>query len=269
MNKLNKLLAVAMIAVLSVFSLTSCGGGDTAGDTAGTGAEETVTYKAGTEPTYPPFDYTDEDGTIIGFDMDLLNAIGEDQGFKVEYGAFEFDSLLGATESGEIDIIAAAMNVMPDRAEKVDFSDKYFDSGKTILVKIDNETIKSDEDFTPEMKVGAQIGTTEAEYVQGLEADGKIGKAVVLNQTTECMLQLQNGDIDAIVMDAPVAMYYQVKFADKVKQLDSLIDPAEMAFAVEKGNTELLEKINAGLKNVIENGTYDELIAKWFSEDEE
>lgn len=258
MKKSVKLLVVAMIALLSITLMTSCGGSDTAG------GDDVVTYKVGTEPTYPPFDSTDEDGNIIGFDMDLMNAIAEDQGFKVEYTAYEFDSLLPATESGEIDIIAAAMNVMPDRAEKVDFCDKYFDSGKTILVKKDNTTIKSDKDFTPEMKVAAQIGTTEAEYVQKLEKDGKIAKAVILNQTTECMLQLKNGDIEAIVMDAPVALYYQAKNGDFVKQVDALIDPAEMAFAVQKGNTELLEKINAGLKNVIDNGTYDELITKWF-----
>ena len=117
------------------------------------------------------------------------------------------------------------------------------------------------------MKVAAQIGTTEAEYVQDLASKGQIKEAVVLNQTTQCILQLQNGDVDAVVMDAPVAKYYETKNSDTIKQVESLIDPAEMAFAVTKGNTDLLEKINAGLKNVKDSGKYDELVAKWFSEE--
>lgn len=261
MKKSVKFSVIFMIALLSLFCLAGCGGNDF------NDGSNVVTYKAGTEPTYPPFDLTDESGNIIGFDMDLLNAIAEDQGFKVEYSAFEFDSLVPAAEAGNIDIIAAAMNISPDRAEKVDFCDKYFDSGKMILVPVNNNTIKSGKDLTPEMRVAAQIGTTEADYVQQLAKDGKIAKAVILNQTTDCIMQLQNGDVDAIIIDSPVAMYYEAKYSDVVKQVDSLIDPAEMAFAVQKGNTALAEKINAGLKNMVENGTYDELLAKWFESD--
>ena len=117
------------------------------------------------------------------------------------------------------------------------------------------------------MKVAAQIGTTEGEYVQKLADEGKIGEAVVLNKTTDCILQLQNGDVNAIIMDAPVAKFYSNKYGDEIKKLDATIDPAPMAFAVQKGNDELLEKINAGLKNLKENGTYDELVKKWFESD--
>ncbi len=257
MKKSVKVLAVVMIMVLAIGAMAGCSNNED---------KEVKTYIAATEPTYPPFDSTDDDGNIIGFDMDLLDAIAEDQGFKVEYQAFEFDAIVPAVNAGNADIVAAAMNVTSERAEKVTFTDKYFDSGKVILVKKDNDTIKTAEDITKNMKVAAQIGTTEGDYVQGLAAEGKIKEAVILNQTTQCIMQLQNGDIDAIVMDAPVAVYYQAKYADEIKQLDALIDPAEMAFAVAKDNTELLEKINAGLKNVKASGKYDELVKKWFAE---
>jgi ABC-type amino acid transport substrate-binding protein len=265
MKKLVKTTALLLIALLTIGMLAACGGGG--GEGSG-GEEEEVVYIVGTEPTYPPFDSTTEDGEIIGFDMDLMNAIAEDQGFKVQYQAFEFDALIPATQAGNCDIIAAAMNVMPDRAEVVDFSDPYFDSGKVILVKADNDAINSDADFTPDMKVAAQIGTTEGEYVQQLQADGKIKEAVVLNQTTACILQLQNGDVDAVVIDAPVALYYDLQ-NDDIKQIDSVIDPAQMAFAVNKGNDELLGKINAGLANVKATGTYDILVEKWFASEGE
>lgn len=261
MKKSAKALVIAMILVLTCGVLAGCGSKEE-------GDDATVkTYIAATEPTYAPFDTTDEEGNIVGFDMDLLNAIGEDQGFKVEYQSFEFDAIVPAIQAGNADIIAAAMNVTEKRAEQVDFSDKYFDSGKVILVKKDNDTIKDVNDFTADMKVAAQIGTTEGEYVQKLADEGKIGEAVVLNKTTDCILQLQNGDVNAIIMDAPVAKFYSNKYGDEIKQLDATIDPAPMAFAVQKGNDELLEKINAGLKNLKENGTYDELVKKWFESD--
>lgn len=261
MKKSAKALVIAMILVLTCGVLAGCGSKEE-------GDDATVkTYIAATEPTYAPFDTTDEEGNIVGFDMDLLNAIGEDQGFKVEYQSFEFDAIVPAIQAGNADIIAAAMNVTEKRAEQVDFSDKYFDSGKVILVKKANDTIKDVNDFTADMKVAAQIGTTEGEYVQKLADEGKIGEAVVLNKTTDCILQLQNGDVNAIIMDAPVAKFYSNKYGDEIKKLDATIDPAPMAFAVQKGNDELLEKINAGLKNLKENGTYDELVKKWFESD--
>lgn len=118
------------------------------------------------------FESTDDDGNLVGFDMDLLNAIAEDQGFKVEYQIFEFDALIPAVQAGNADIIAAAMNVTDERAEQVDFSEKYFDSGKVIVVTADNTTISGVDDLTADMSVAAQIGTTEGEYVQELAADG-------------------------------------------------------------------------------------------------
>lgn len=252
MKKQLTVLSLILLLVLSMCSMVGCGGGDV--------------LIAGTEPTYPPFESADEDGNLIGFDIDLLNAIAEDQGLEVEFKTFEFDGLIPALQSDSCDIIAAAMNITPEREEEVDFSDVYFASAKTILVAKDNTTITSPDDLTADMKVAAQIGTSEADYVQGLADDGKIKEAVVLNQTTQCILQLQNGDVEAVIMDAPVANVYLAKNGDTVKAVDAAIDPADMAFAVKEGNTELLDKLNAGLKNVVENGTYDDLVAKWFAE---
>lgn len=257
MKKSVKVISIMMIAMLAMFTLAGCGN-DQSADT----SKDMPTYIAVTEPTYAPFESTDDDGNLVGFDMDLLNAIGEDQGFKVEYQIFEFDALIPAVQAGNADIIAAAMNVTDERAEQVDFSDKYFDSGKVIVVTSDNTTINGVEDLTGDMSVAAQIGTTEGEYVQELADKGTIGKAVILNQTTQCIMQLQNGDVEAVILDAPVAQYY-FNLYDDIKLVDALIDPAPMAFAVAKGNDDLLEKINAGLANVKENGTYDKLYAKW------
>lgn len=245
-----KLLAVASIMVM-MFAMTSCGG------------DKLVVV---TEATFPPFDTTDDDGNIVGFDMDLMNAIAEDQGFEVEYKDIGFDSLIPALEADEADIIAAGMNSLdPERQAKVDFTTPYFDSQLVLVVKEDNTTIKGVSDLTSSMKVAGQIGTTGADEANALEKDGKIAKAVILDKVSDAMLQLKNGDVDAIILDKPVTESYISKQPGVAKIVGSPIGELESyAFAVQKGNEELLDKINTGLKNMIDNGTYDELVEKWF-----
>lgn len=249
-------LLIATMMICGVFALTGCGSSD----------DEEETLLAVTEATFPPFDTTDDDGNIVGFDMDLLNAIAEDQGFKVEYKDIGFDSLIPSLESKEADIIAAGMNADdPARQKKVDFSDSYFESQLVLVVAEKNNTINGVDDLTSSMKVAGQIGTTGADEVNALAKDGKIAKGVILDKVSDAMLQLKNGDIDAIILDKPVTESYIAKQPGVAKIVGDPIGEKEYyAFGVQKGNSELADKINAGLKNIKDNGTYDELISKWF-----
>lgn len=262
---MKKLLTILLVLVM-VFALAACGGNDEPADNTDGDQAEVTTYVAVTEPTFPPFDTTEEDGTIIGFDMDLMNAIGEDQGFKVEYMALEFDALIPAVQAGNADMITAGMNAEdPDRQAQVDFSNTYYDSGLVVVVKGDNTTINGVDDLTADMKVASQIGTTGAEKALGLAEEGAIKEAVILNGFDTCMLQLNNGDVSAVIIDKPVAEAYIKRQGDKVKLVGDVLNAESYGFAVKKGNTELLDKINAGLQNVIDNGTYDEIFDKWFN----
>lgn len=192
------LVAVLMIAVL-VFSLAACGG--SSDDT----AKDKVVYKVGTEPTFPPFDTTDDDQNIVGLDMDLIKAIGEDQGFDVQFENLSFDGLIPALKAGNIDIVAAGMNKDDkERQKQVDFSDAYYESQLYVVVPQDNKDIKSIDDLTADMKVAAQTGTTGAEKVKELKKDGKIKEAVILDGLDTAMMQLINGDVSAVINDKPV-----------------------------------------------------------------
>ena len=125
------------------------------------------TYKVGTEPTYPPFDTTNEDGDIIGFDMDLMKAIAKDQGFEVEFASFDFDALIPALKSDSADIVIAGMNITPERAKQVDFSDSYYKTGVVLLVKKNSTKITGWDSFTSGngLKVAAQTGTLQADKI--------------------------------------------------------------------------------------------------------
>ena len=263
-NTLKTMLAL-MLGIMMVFAMTACGGGSSeeSGDAE---AAEGETLKVVTEATFAPFESTDEEGNIIGFDVDMMNAIAESQGLKIEWVNMEFDSLIPALQSDQGDIICAGMNKLAgDRAEKVDFGDTYFESDLMLLVTSDSELTGIDA-VTSDMKLASQIGTTGGDMVQEMQDDGKIAAGVVLNQWTDCYLQLQNGEVQGVIVDKPVGEAYLNNHGDIAKFVgDSFGEHEEFAFAVQKGNTELLDKLNAGLANIKANGKYDELVDKWFS----
>ncbi len=253
------ILAVLLILVVA-FSLTACGGSDEAAE------DGTVVYKVGTEPTFPPFDTTDENQNIVGLDMDLIAAIGEDQGFEVEFVNLSFDGLIPAVKAGNIDIVAAGMNKDDeDRQKQVDFSEGYYESVLMVAVPADNTDINGIDDLTADMKVAAQTGTTGAGKVQELADAGKIKEAVILDRLDTVMMQLINGDVDAVINDKPVTEAYMNKQSGKIKMVGDGLNAENYGFAVQKGNEELLNMINEGLANIKADGTYDELITKWFN----
>lgn len=257
------LLALAMIFT---FALSACGGGGSE-ESSDEGGEDTAVLKVVTEATFAPFESTqDGDETIVGFDPDMMAAIAEDQGLQLEWVNMEFDSLIPALQSDQGDIICAGMNKLAgDRAEKVDFGDTYFESELMLLVKSDSDLAGIDA-VTSDMKLASQIGTTGGDMVQAMKEEGKIADGVVLNQWTDCYLQLQNGEVQGVVVDKPVGEAYLKSHGEEAKFAgDAFGDHEEFAFAVKKGNTELLEKLNTGLANIKANGKYDELVDKWFS----
>ena len=134
-----------------------------------------------------------------------------------------------------------------------------------LLVTSDSELTGIDA-VTSDMKLASQIGTTGGDMVQQMKDEGKIADGVVLNQWTDCYLQLQNGEVQGVIVDKPVGEAYLNNHGDIAKFVgESFGEHEEFAFAVQKGNTELLEKLNTGLANIKANGKYDELVAKWFS----
>lgn len=252
-----KKISIVCMALIMVVGVTACGSSDS-----GSGDSGEV-YTVATEPTFPPFDTTDEDGNIVGFDMDLMNAIAEDQGFSVEFVSYNFDGLIPALQSGNADIVAAGMWASDERKAEVDFSETYFDSGVVLAVADDNNTINSVDDLTSDMKVAYQVGTSSMDVAQQLEEEGKIAEAVGFDKVNDAVLAVNAGEVDALLNDKPVTLEYMNQQPDIIKIVGENVTTESYGIAVKKGNTELLDKINAGLKNVQEDGTFDELLEKW------
>lgn len=255
-SKINMLLILSLLLVIGAAS----------GCSSGTQVSETGAslYLVGTEPTFPPFEMPGEKADeIIGFDIDLIKAIAEDQGFEVEIRKLGFDGLIMALQSGNIDIAASGMSITEERLEEVDFSDPYIDAGLAIAVSEDNEIIKGKDDLEGK-SVAVQIGTTGADKAQELKDEGLITEIKTFDTVDVVVMELMSGGVDAIINDLPVTQAYMAAQPGKIKIVGEALASDSYGFAIKKGNDELLKKINAGLKNVIESGKYDELIEKYF-----
>lgn len=222
----------------------------------------------GTSADFPPFEYKAQNGTIIGFDIDLITKILTDQGYTVEVQDIGFDSLIPALQTGKIDVIAAAMTITPEREQQVDFSNPYYDANQAVLVKVGGGVNITSVDSLANYTVGAQTGTTGWAWVNDtLVATGKLkeGNFNSYDLYTDAVADLIIGPtrVGAIVIDTPVAHAFAK--SGNVRVVLNITTNESYGFAVQNGNTTLINKINTGLANVMATNYWDQLIEKYFT----
>ena len=259
--KMKKVLALVAACAFAVLAMAGCGSSNNAASSgSGSGAK---VLKVGSSVDFAPFEFQDEgQKEYQGFDMDLIRAIGKEMGYDVEIQNLGFDGLIPALQGKNIDAIISGMSINDERKQNVLFSDPYYQSGLTMVVR-DNETaIKSFQDLKGK-KVAVQIGTTSADEVKKI--DGVEIKE--LNTPADCFMELKAGGVDAVVNDRPVNDYYITQNnAQGVKALEEKLTAEDYGIAIGKDNKELQQKVNDALKKLKENGEYDKIFAKWFGE---
>ncbi len=215
-------------------------------------------YVIATDITFAPFEFQDEQGNFVGIDIDLLNAIAEDQGFSVTFKPLGFDAALQAVQANQVDAVIAGMSITDERKAVFDFSDPYFESGVQMAVLDTNETITSYEDLRGK-RVAVKNGTEGAEFAESIKDE--YGFSTVYFADSASMYdEVRTGNSEAIFDDYPV-LNYGIAQGNGFKTVTPKEQGANYGFAVNKGqNPELLAKFNAGLNNLRESGRYDEII---------
>jgi arginine/lysine/histidine/glutamine transport system substrate-binding/permease protein len=227
---------------------------------AGGGNTETLTFA--TEPTFAPFEFTDANNQLTGFDIELLKAVGEAGGFQVEFQESQFDGMIPALQAGSIDGAISAMTIKPERAQVVDFSRPYYKSGLAIAVQESNTDITGFENLSGK-RIAAQTGTTGADKAN--EAQG--ADVRLFENSTLALQELVNNNVDAVIHDAPAILYaIQKGNVRGIQTVGELLTEEYYGIPVPKGSPNL-ERINQGLTTIIENGTYAEIYRKYFGED--
>ena len=211
------------------------------------------------DATWPPFEFVDENGNLTGFEVELMPLIGEHVGVEMVVENIAWDTIFAGLANGQYDGVASGVTVTEERKQTMDFSMPIASQGQVVVV-LQDSPIQSADDLNGK-KVGVQIGTTGDFALDNYDVDRR--------QYDDIGLAIQdmiNGNLDACVCDSIIASDFVLaneSYKGMLRVAGEPFTDEEIAIAVKKGNTELLDLINQGLEAMMADGSFDELKAKW------
>lgn len=228
---------------------------------AGGDSDSDKVYVFASDATWPPMEYVDDNGEIIGFDMDLLAAIAESADFKYEVLNTGWDGIFAGLANGSYDAIISSVTITEERKKNMNFTIPYVNAGQILIVRNEYSGGSKLEDFAGK-KIGVQQGTTGDFAVEEIAAIDRrayddVGLAIE---------DLANGNIDAVVCDSVTAVDFAVaneNYSEKLKILGEPFTEEQYGIAVSKVNEDLLALLNTGLAQILADGTQAELVNKW------
>lgn len=261
MKKSLKVIALFCALSMTLFGFSACQKeeSDPSSTTSGASSTESTAKEkltVGTNSEFPPFEYQ-ENGQVVGIDMDIMKAVAEKIGMELVIVDMDFNALPTALSTGQIDCIAAGFSTDATREETMDFSDTYYKASQSILVPADSAINTADD--LKNKRLGAQSGTTGEETatdVPGAEAKGYRSPMLAVQD-------MMNGNLDAVIVDKNPAEVIKDQYGDEIKLITDQFPEEEYAIAVNKGNSKLLDKINDALKTILSDGTFDEIVKKY------
>ncbi|MCI9012156.1 transporter substrate-binding domain-containing protein [uncultured Oscillibacter sp.] len=279
-----------LLALAMVLSLAACGGGDKpagdAGDSApagtsdpadssapadsGTDAPAFTTVEEGklhmsTNAAFPPYEMTTDAGGFEGIDVEVAQAIADKLGLELVVDDMGFDAALTAVQTGQSDIAMAGITVTEDRQQVMDFSDSYATGIQVVIVKEDSPIATLD-DLSNAQMIGCQKATTGYIYCSDTPENGGYGEDHVTAYETGALavMALVNGQVDAVVIDNEPAKSF-VASNDGLKILDTEFAVEDYAIGLAKGNTALLEAVNAAMAELKADGTFQGIVDKYIT----
>ena len=279
---MKKKFALVLAALMMAGTLAACGGNDTpaAGSSAAGGSASSAGGSATsavdaikekgeivmlTNAQFPPFEYLGDDGSVQGVDADLAQAVADKLGVKLKIVDMDFDGIISALKSGKGDFAAAGMTVTEERQKEVDFAMEYVTSSQVVVVRADSDLSGDKEALDAALSgknIAVQQGTTGDWYASGDESTGstiKDANVLQFKSAVEAGMNLANGKADAVIIDQKPAEAIVAAQDGKLKILDTKLTDEQYAFAVQKGQEDLIEVINEVLSEYT-NGKVDELI---------
>ncbi|MCL4555137.1 MAG: basic amino acid ABC transporter substrate-binding protein, partial [Actinobacteria bacterium] len=200
---------------------------------------------------------------IVGFDVDLMKAVGERIGYEVEFKSYNFDALIAAMQTAtEFDMIASAMTITEERAEKIAFSDPYINSNQSLTVDAES-AITTVDDLESGDKIGVQSGTTGAMWAQ----ENLVPRGIEIVTYTDILAAfgaLQAGDVVAVINDAPISQDIARDPARGMAVVYEIPTDEQYGFGFNLENTALRDAVNGALAEIKEDGTYVEIYERWF-----
>lgn len=253
-SRVSALLAALTVLAVAIFA-AGCGSSDDSTSSGGGGGGAVLTV--GSDIPYPPFEQG-KAPNYTGFDVELLEAVAENTGREAVFQDTSFDTIFLDLAQGKFEAVASAATITDEREKTVDFTNPYYLSEQAILVE-EGSDIDSVEKLSG-TTVGVQQGTTGQEF---LDEKGNAGEVRPYPQGPDAVNALKTGTVDAVVIDIPVAEN-AVEASEGLEISAAIPTEEEYGFVVAQGEDKLLEELNEGLKEAIDDGTYAKVFEKWF-----
>lgn len=252
MAKLTKLMTVMVMAAVCIASVSTA----SAADKNWAKIKETGVLTIGTSPDYPPFESVDPaTSEIVGFDIDLINAVAAELGLKTKFQAMGFDSIIIAVKNKQVNLGMSSFSVTEERKASVDFTTPYYKNGSVILTKVDSE-VKTQADLAGK-RVAAQMGSTCAEAAKKIEG----ATVQIVDDANIAVMMVKNGAVQGASLDMAIAENYAKK--PEFTLFEKPLSYEETAAIVRKGSPELLDALNKAIEKLEADGTIAKLRTKW------
>lgn len=264
---MNKIFTMAILLVAVI--LTGCGAKNEQGSDDDGVFILHKKFVVGLDDAYAPFGFRDEDNKLVGFDIDLAEEVAERMGIVFDFKAIDWNNKEEELESGKIDIIWSGFNITPDRKEYVIYTKPYMINRQVILVAAGKGTgIVSADDLAGKV-VGTQLGAPSDEYIEHYEKLMKsFAKFITYDNYKHAFKALEDGEVEAIICDELVVRYEMNRNPGKFDMIEATVGPVtEIGVGFRKEDTELRDKVQEVLSEIVKDGTAKRISEKWFGAD--
>lgn len=260
MKKKLLIIMMTLVMALGLFVMTGCGGSD---ETANDG-----TLVVGLDDTFAPMGFRDEDGNLVGFDIDLANAVGEELGMEVEFKPIDWNAKEMELESGNVDCIWNGMSITPERQEAMALSDKYLNNKIVLMTLADSDLDVTDPTQLADLKIGTQVDSSALQMLQSNEEYESFKDNISEYDTYDtAIMDLKAGRVDVIAVDQVLGEYTNNNLGGEMKECTYSLGDDFYVIGFAKDNTELRDDVNKAIGTLIENEKAAEISNKWFGKD--
>ncbi|MDD4390831.1 MAG: amino acid ABC transporter substrate-binding protein [Eubacteriales bacterium] len=247
-----------------MFALTGCSNDEEAGAAGWEYVENNGVLKVGLDDTFAPMGFRDEGNNLVGFDIDLATAVGEELGVEVEFIPIDWDSKELELSAKNIDCIWNGMSVTEERIANMALSHQYLNNKIVIMTLKDDVVIKSAKDLA-NYKIATQVDSSALKSMQANEEWESFAENILEYRTyDEAIMDMQAGRADCMVVDQVLGEYKNTKMDNVMKVCDFDFGDDYYAIGCRKGEEDLAQKLNDAIATLIENGKAEEISVKWF-----
>ena len=271
-QKKNKfVLCVLLLALLASLALmTGCGNNDAQDGDADEDGQDAAkeTLVVGLDDAFAPMGFRDEQGNLVGFDIDLATAVADELGMQVEFKPIDWNAKEMELKAGTIDCVWNGMSITPERQENMALTNKYLNNKIVLMALADSDIDVTSAKELADLKIGTQVDSSALQMLMANEAYESFKDNISEYETYDtAIMDLKTGRVDVIAVDQVLGEYTNNNLGGEMKECTYSLGDDYYVIGFEKSNTELRDKVNDAIKALIDNGKAAEISSKWFGKD--